>query len=108
MFYAFYVFAAAASVYIFRVDYAEKMFRFSRVLKQAEPLVKCEIQGKIAILKLNRPKAMNALNLEIVKEIAQNLQKCEADPNIGCVIITGEGIFLMCFCFVAKTADARH
>ena len=68
------------------------MFRFARILNQAEPLVKCELAGKIAILKLNRPKAMNALNLEIVKELAQNLQKVEADPNIGCVIITGEGV----------------
>ena len=68
------------------------MFRLGRFLLAAEPLVKCEIVGKIAVLKLNRPKALNALNSEIVTELAENLKKVEANPAVGCIVVTGEGI----------------
>lgn len=66
------------------------MFRVARCLL-AEQLVLCEKVGKVAVLKLNRPKALNALNVEIVKELAANLNTVEKDPSVGCIIITGEG-----------------
>jgi enoyl-CoA hydratase/carnithine racemase len=67
------------------------MFRLGRFLLASEPLVKCEIVGKIAVLKLNRPKALNALNSEIVTELAENLKKMESNPAVGCIVVTGEG-----------------
>jgi len=45
--------------------------------------------GGVAILQLDRPKALNALNLEMMKELADALSKLEADDTVGCVILTG-------------------
>ena len=46
-------------------------------------------EGAIAILKLDRPKALNALNNAMMAEVAQALSKFEVDDAVGCVIITG-------------------
>jgi enoyl-CoA hydratase len=44
---------------------------------------------KIGVIKLNRPQALNALNSELVREMNDALDRFEADPLLGCVIITG-------------------
>ena len=44
---------------------------------------------KVAIITLNRPKALNALNDQLMTELGQALQAAEADPAIGCIILTG-------------------
>ncbi|WP_163836245.1 enoyl-CoA hydratase [Spartinivicinus ruber] len=48
-----------------------------------------ERKGRVVIVKLNRPKALNALNSAIMKEIVTTLQPLDQDPEIGCFIITG-------------------
>ncbi|MFK8331940.1 enoyl-CoA hydratase [Pseudomonas sp. BJa5] len=48
-----------------------------------------DIHGKVGLITLNRPQALNALNAQIVGEINQALDQLEADPNIGCVVLTG-------------------
>ncbi|QXM07214.1 short-chain-enoyl-CoA hydratase [Crassaminicella indica] len=48
-------------------------------------------QERIAVLKLNRPKALNALNSEVLKELELAVDQLEADNNVDVVIITGEG-----------------
>ncbi|WP_075340901.1 enoyl-CoA hydratase-related protein [Tenacibaculum agarivorans] len=45
--------------------------------------------GRIVIAKLNRPKALNALNSEIMIELISGLQKYDNYPEVGCFIITG-------------------
>jgi len=45
--------------------------------------------GGVCIIKLNRPKALNALCNELTTELDQALTKLEADDKIGCVILTG-------------------
>lgn len=47
------------------------------------------IEGAVCIIKLNRPKALNALCTELTKELSEALAKLEADDKIGCVILTG-------------------
>ncbi len=46
-------------------------------------------EGKVAIVTLNRPKALNALNGELMNELGDALKAFDADANIGCIIITG-------------------
>jgi enoyl-CoA hydratase len=53
--------------------------------------IKVETQGKITVLTLNRPEALNALNLLVYKEINDVLHHLEQDPSIKALIITGEG-----------------
>jgi len=48
-----------------------------------------DIHGKVGLITLNRPQALNALNAQIVAEINQALDQLERDPNIGCVVLTG-------------------
>ncbi|MGY8957905.1 MAG: enoyl-CoA hydratase, partial [Alphaproteobacteria bacterium] len=46
-------------------------------------------QGHVGIVRLNRPKALNALCDALVGELGLALDDFEADDNIGCVVITG-------------------
>ena len=45
--------------------------------------------GKVGIVTLNRPKALNALNDALMTELGTALQTFDADPAIGCMIVTG-------------------
>ena len=48
-----------------------------------------ETQGKVGIIRLNRPKALNALNDHLMEELGQAALTFDADEGIGCIIITG-------------------
>ncbi|KWT72293.1 MULTISPECIES: enoyl-CoA hydratase [unclassified Variovorax] len=45
--------------------------------------------GKVGIVTLNRPKALNALNDALMTELGEALKAFDADPAIGCIIVTG-------------------
>ena len=48
-----------------------------------------DTKGKVGVITLNRPQALNALNAQVVKEMGQALDVFEADEAIGCIVITG-------------------
>ena len=48
-----------------------------------------EVQGRVALVTLNRPKQMNALNPKLMQELGQALYGFDADDGIGCMVITG-------------------
>ena len=48
-----------------------------------------EIHGKVGLITLNRPAALNALNDKLMDELGLALQSFDADDDIGCMIITG-------------------
>lgn len=48
-----------------------------------------DTKGAVGIITLNRPKALNALNDALIKDVNTALEKFDNDPKIGCVIITG-------------------
>lgn len=48
-----------------------------------------EIHGKVGLITLNRPAALNALNDKLMDELGLALQSFDADNDIGCMIITG-------------------
>jgi enoyl-CoA hydratase len=48
-----------------------------------------ETKGKIGIIRLNRPQALNALNTKLKAELSDAIDKFEADVNVGCMIVTG-------------------
>jgi enoyl-CoA hydratase len=50
-----------------------------------------ETTGALGRIRLNRPKAINSLTLEMVKSIDAALARFESDPEIGAVLVTGEG-----------------
>ncbi len=48
-----------------------------------------EKRGRVGLITLNRPKAMNALNPELISELAQALDDFEADDDVGAIVLTG-------------------
>ena len=48
-----------------------------------------ETHGKVGLIRLNRPQALNALNAALIDELNVALDGFEADPGIGCVVVTG-------------------
>ncbi len=48
-----------------------------------------ETRGRVGLIRLNRPQALNALNGPLMRELAAAVDAFEADANIGCMIITG-------------------
>ncbi|MDR2853078.1 MAG: enoyl-CoA hydratase [Burkholderiaceae bacterium] len=45
--------------------------------------------GKVGLITLNRPKALNAINDALMTELGLALKAFDADPAIGCIILTG-------------------
>ncbi|OGB21617.1 MAG: enoyl-CoA hydratase [Burkholderiales bacterium RIFCSPLOWO2_02_FULL_57_36] len=45
--------------------------------------------GKVGVIRLNRPKALNALNDQLMDELGAALLEFDSDENIGCIVITG-------------------
>ncbi len=48
-----------------------------------------ETRGRVLLLTLNRPKALNAINAQLTAEVIAAVTKADADPEIGCIVITG-------------------
>ncbi|MDY7545456.1 enoyl-CoA hydratase [Glaciimonas sp. CA11.2] len=48
-----------------------------------------ETQGKVGLIRLNRPKALNALNEQLMTELGRALLAFDSDDAIGCIVITG-------------------
>ncbi|PWA26264.1 hypothetical protein CCH79_00013778 [Gambusia affinis] len=56
-----------------------------------EPEVLLEKVGRAAVITMNRPKVLNALNLSMIRRIHPQLQKWESDPETDMVIIKAAG-----------------
>ncbi len=48
-----------------------------------------EKRGRVGLVTLNRPKALNALNAALIGELGQALDAFEADDGVGCIVLTG-------------------
>ena len=57
---------------------------YENILTEVKP-------GKVGLITLNRPKALNALSPDLVSELSTAAQAFDADPNIGCIVVTGAG-----------------
>ncbi len=52
-------------------------------------IVQRSVDGGIALLRLNRPEARNALSPEVMELLAGELERLDPDPEIRCVVIAG-------------------
>jgi enoyl-CoA hydratase len=48
-----------------------------------------ETRGRVGIIRLNRPQALNALNIALKSELLAAAEAFDADAGIGCIVITG-------------------
>ena len=53
-------------------------------------------EGRAGIITLNRPKALNALNLEMIRAMTRTLKEWESDDSIALVIVRGAGDRALC------------
>jgi enoyl-CoA hydratase len=48
-------------------------------------------EDRVAVLTINRPDALNALSSALLEELRSALAEIAADPNVGCLVLTGAG-----------------
>jgi enoyl-CoA hydratase len=48
-----------------------------------------ERRGRVGIVRLNRPQALNALNATLKDELLNAVEAFDADANVGCILMTG-------------------
>ncbi|MEL6258324.1 MAG: enoyl-CoA hydratase-related protein [Pseudomonadota bacterium] len=53
--------------------------------------IKFEAADRVATLTINRPDSLNALNAEVMTELADAVQRVDAEPSLAVSILTGEG-----------------
>lgn len=53
--------------------------------------IQLEPQGEIALVRINRPEALNAMNIDVISELSRTVDIVGADEGIKVVIITGAG-----------------
>ncbi len=60
-------------------------------MSSSEPTTIVQAEGTLGRIRLNRPKALNSLTLEMVRQITEALDHFEKDARIAAVLVTGEG-----------------
>lgn len=67
--------------------------------------IKLEQQGNVGIMTINRPEALNALNMEVLSDIKKALDEIEANDDIYVVVLTGEGRSFVAGADIAQMRD---
>ena len=52
-------------------------------------LILTRSESGVGVVQLNRPEALNALNREMMAEVIDALERFDEDPQVGCLIVTG-------------------
>lgn len=55
------------------------------------PAVRLEKEGFVAVLTVDRPEALNALNAKVLQDFAKQARAAGADPEVRALVVTGEG-----------------
>ena len=59
-----------------------------------------------ALIQLNRPSVLNAINMELIRELTDAVAAFEADPDVRCIIITGNEKAFAAGADIKEMADA--
>ncbi|KAJ7371315.1 hypothetical protein OS493_026960 [Desmophyllum pertusum] len=70
--------------------------RMSSTSAETDAEILLEIKNKVGVITLNRPKALNALNLNMIRQMYPVLQKWDVDPAVSLVLIKGTGDRAFC------------
>ncbi len=68
------------------------------------------VEGPIAFITLNRPKALNALSKCMISELVRTFRELSADPSLRAIVVTGSGRAFSCgvdLKELAKAADIK-
>jgi enoyl-CoA hydratase len=67
-----------------------------------------DAHGRVGLVTLNRPKALNALNSKLIEEVNTALAVFELEPDIGCVVIAGSDKAFAAGADVKEMADKTY
>jgi enoyl-CoA hydratase len=65
-----------------------------------------EVRERVGLVRLNRPKALNALNNTLMAELMQALEAFDADPSVGAIVLTGDERAFAAGADIKEMADA--
>ena len=63
---------------------------------------------EVGIIQLNRPKAKNALNSELISELNQELTNFEKDDKIGCIVLGGDKDYFAAGADIKEMKDKNY
>ncbi len=69
-------------------------------------VVTTEMRGPIALLILNRPEALNAISMDLARDVAATLIRLDEQPNVKGIVLTGAGD--RAFCAGVDLQEARN
>ena len=61
---------------------------------------------KVGLIQLNRPEALNALNIPLMKEVVDTMENMDVDDEIGCIVLTGNARAFAAGADIKEMADA--
>jgi enoyl-CoA hydratase len=67
-----------------------------------------ETKGRVGIIRLNRPNALNALNTALKAELGEAVRAFDKDANIGCMIVTGSDKAFAAGADIKEMADKTY
>jgi len=67
-----------------------------------------ERRGRVGIVRLNRPQALNALNVALMDELLGAVEAFDADAGVGCILITGSDKAFAAGADIKEMADKTY
>jgi enoyl-CoA hydratase len=67
-----------------------------------------ETRGRVGVIRLNRPQALNALNAALRNELLAAVEAFDADAGIGCIVITGSDKAFAAGADIKEMADRSY
>jgi enoyl-CoA hydratase len=67
-----------------------------------------ETRGRVGLVTFNRPKALNALNAQVMRDVTAALDAYDADDAIGCCVLTGSEKAFAAGADIREMASAEH
>jgi len=67
-----------------------------------------ERQGRVGIVRLNRPQALNALNATLKNELLDAIEAFDADANVGCILLAGSDKAFAAGADIKEMADKSY
>ena len=69
--------------------------------------IRTDVDGNVGILTLNRPDSLNAWNTQMRADFRAAAAELEADPEVRCIVLTGEGRAFSAGADLKETAGIR-
>jgi enoyl-CoA hydratase len=67
-----------------------------------------DIRGRVALITLNRPEALNALNSQLISELNHALDELESNREIGCIVLTGSAKAFAAGADIKEMAELKY